>query len=318
MKLKLIQIRTDGGTQSRAQRDESATADYALALQAGAVLPPVTVFFDGTEYWLADGFHRYFANKRIDRLEIESDIHEGGVRDARLFGLCANQPHGLRRTNEDKRHAVLLLLEDAEWSTWSDRRIAEQLGLSVTFVSATRRPEVAQQRQENRQASVERQAAVAEEGCSPATPEPSAERPQDHGPTADNGDAANDACSPTTPAKLEKPAVPASAGNGDQWQAESELEAARVENIDLRDRLNELADNLVDTVAENESMTRVFNAEDKIGAALVEAKRFREQVRILNERVNGLMNEKNEYIRLVKYWKRRAEKAEKISGKAAA
>lgn len=29
--------------------------------------------------------------------------------------------HEMRRTNEDKRRAVRVLLEDAEWSQWSDR-----------------------------------------------------------------------------------------------------------------------------------------------------------------------------------------------------
>ena len=44
---------------------------------------------------------------------------------------------------------------------------------------------------------------------------------------------------------------------------------------------------------------------------MAENKRLRAEVTGLRERVNGLMNEKNEAIRLSKSWQRRAEKAEK-------
>ena len=45
-------------------------------------------------------------------------------------------------------------------------------------------------------------------------------------------------------------------------------------------------------------------------AALAEVKRFGEMNRVLTERKNGLMNELAESVRLLKSWKRRAEKAE--------
>jgi hypothetical protein len=61
--------------------------------------------------------------------------------------------------------------------------------------------------------------------------------------------------------------------------------------------------------AENESMTRVLDANDQVIAALAEAKRYREQNRILEERIRGLMNEKNGAIRAAKSWQRKAEKA---------
>ena len=56
--LKLNQIRIDGGTQSRVDIDEQVVAEYADLYHQGIQLPPVTVFYDGTDYWLADGFHR--------------------------------------------------------------------------------------------------------------------------------------------------------------------------------------------------------------------------------------------------------------------
>ena len=50
--LKLDRIRIDGGTQQRAKIDQATVEEYAEAYQAKASMPPVTVFWDGKEYWL--------------------------------------------------------------------------------------------------------------------------------------------------------------------------------------------------------------------------------------------------------------------------
>ena len=143
MKLALSQIRLDGGTQSRAALNEQALADYCDAMGDGEVFPPVVVFHDGSTYWLADGFHRVRAAERACLIEINADVRQGGRRDAVLFSVGANGAHGLRRTNEDKKRAVRVLLEDAEWSAWSDREIARRAGVSNQFVSNLRqRPSV--------------------------------------------------------------------------------------------------------------------------------------------------------------------------------
>jgi len=133
--LKLDQIRIDGGTQPRVAIDEQVVADYADLYAGGENLPPVTVFFDGTAYWLADGFHRYWANKRIDCEYVFAEVHEGTQRDAVLFSVGANSSHGLRRTNPDKRKAVLTLLEDDKWSTWPQTQIAKACGVTPEYVS---------------------------------------------------------------------------------------------------------------------------------------------------------------------------------------
>jgi hypothetical protein len=43
-----------------------------------------------------------------------------------------------RRTNADKRKAVMTLLEDAEWSQWSDREISRHCAVHNSFVSRVR------------------------------------------------------------------------------------------------------------------------------------------------------------------------------------
>lgn len=137
--IKLADIRIDGGTQSRACINEQAVADYAEAMQSGAEFPPVVAFFDGAAYWLADGFHRYQACKRAGLTSIAADIRQGTQRDAILYSVGANASHGLRRTSGDKKRAVLVLLNDPEWSKWSDREIARACSVSPDTVGRHRR-----------------------------------------------------------------------------------------------------------------------------------------------------------------------------------
>lgn len=136
--IELDKIRIDGGTQPRAKIDMEVVNDYSTSFELGANFPPIDVFFDGKEYWLADGFHRYHAARDAHVPELPATVHNGTVRDAILFSLGCNDRHGLRRTNEDKRHSVMTMLNDPEWSQWSDRTIADKCGVSHTFVAVTR------------------------------------------------------------------------------------------------------------------------------------------------------------------------------------
>jgi hypothetical protein len=128
-------IRIDGGTQPRAAISESVVSEYADALHAGVTLPPIDLFFDGVEYWLADGFHRYHAAMQLGVDRIDSELHIGTRREAVLFSVSANQSHGLRRTNEDKRKAVMTLVEDSEWGAWSGREIARRCGVDQSYAN---------------------------------------------------------------------------------------------------------------------------------------------------------------------------------------
>jgi hypothetical protein len=139
MNIGLDKIRIDGGTQSRVKIDENVVAQYADEMLNGDLFPPVVLFHDGVDYWLADGFHRYFANKRINSPGIKADVKEGSVRDAILHGIEANNKHGLRPSNEDKRKGVITMLKDIEWQDLSNREIAAICGVSHTLVNAIRK-----------------------------------------------------------------------------------------------------------------------------------------------------------------------------------
>ena len=124
MYLELNTITMAPELQPRVELDDSHIEDLKRDLSEGAEFPPVVVFYDGTNYWLADGFHRWIAHQRAGRSEIVAKIHEGGKREAQLYAVGSNATHGKRRTNADKRRAVATLLKDEEWGTWSDRQIA--------------------------------------------------------------------------------------------------------------------------------------------------------------------------------------------------
>ena len=83
--LRIADIRTDGGTQSRVQLDWIAVSEYAAAMKDGAQFPPVVVFHDGAEYWLADGFHRVRAAENAGLDTVAADVRQGTRRDAVLY-----------------------------------------------------------------------------------------------------------------------------------------------------------------------------------------------------------------------------------------
>ena len=128
----------DKGTQSRAQISEETVTDYAEAMQDGDQFPAITVFYDGVEYYLADGFHRLHAVRRLGKTSIQANVEQGTLRDAILFSLGANANHGLRRTNADKRKCVMTLLEDFEWQSLTNSEIAQYCHVSPQLVAAVK------------------------------------------------------------------------------------------------------------------------------------------------------------------------------------
>jgi hypothetical protein len=135
-------ISIDGGTQFRASTNDAKVTEYAELLASATDWPfdtPCDVFFDGVNYYLVDGFHRYLGAQRANRASLSCNIHKGSLRDAIAFALKANARHGLHRTNEDKRKAVSFVLADAEWSKLSSRAIAEMCGVSDMFVGNLRK-----------------------------------------------------------------------------------------------------------------------------------------------------------------------------------
>lgn len=134
-KLNILNIRIDGGTQPRKEINYDVVKNYAEAMREGTVFPPVTVFFDGAEYWLADGFHRYHATKSNATTTIEADVHQGSVEDAREYSYGANKDRGYSMSAEDNKEIVRKMLLDPRYKDWTQSRIAKHVGVTEMFVS---------------------------------------------------------------------------------------------------------------------------------------------------------------------------------------
>jgi len=111
-----VQIHTivTEGLQTRVALNEEVVAEYGEIIRGGGTLPPVIVFRDVLTDYLADGFHRLEAAKRLGHIDIEAEVHDGDKTAALRYALKANATHGLRRTNEDKRNALQI--------AWDNRR----------------------------------------------------------------------------------------------------------------------------------------------------------------------------------------------------
>lgn len=132
--LKLSDIRIDGGTQARVALNQDVVKEYAEHMRDGVEFPAITVFHDGSAYWLADGFHRYFAYKSNGALDIQADVKTGTLDDATLYAFGANGKRGLSQTPEDYRKIIYAMLRHPVWSKWSNAEIARHVGVSKMTV----------------------------------------------------------------------------------------------------------------------------------------------------------------------------------------
>jgi hypothetical protein len=141
--LRIDQIQVLEELQSRASTHWEHVDELVELLQSGGQFKEPPVVFrqgpDRDEYFLADGFHRVHAYKKAGIESAIFDVRAGGTtafRHAKLYSIQSNITHGLRRSNADKRRAVEMLLADEEWSTKSERWIAETAGVHHSTVQA--------------------------------------------------------------------------------------------------------------------------------------------------------------------------------------
>lgn len=133
-KIKLSEIRIDGGTQAREALNQDVVKEYAEHMREGAEFPAITVFFDGSAYWLADGFHRYFAAKSNAYSDILADVKTGTLDEATLFAFGANGKRGLSMSAGDFRKIIYAMLRHPVWSKWTNAEIARHVGVSAMTV----------------------------------------------------------------------------------------------------------------------------------------------------------------------------------------
>jgi hypothetical protein len=139
--VKLDDIRIDGETQFRDQINQDVVKQYAENMRDGDVFPALKATFDGKNYWLYDGFHRYFAAHDLQFKDIEVEYKPGTREDAQDLALGANGDHGLQRNNASKRKSVEAALSMERHANKSNLEIAKLCKVSDTFVASIRNPE---------------------------------------------------------------------------------------------------------------------------------------------------------------------------------
>lgn len=135
-------IVTDAETQNRFEIHNEAVEDYAERIEAADdwPFPPLDVFHDGNNYYVADGFHRLLAAAKANRSSAPCRVHKGTSTDAKIFGMTANDNHGLRMSRAEKRGCVEWLLDNTKLN---QREVAEKAGVSrrmVAYIVAERKP----------------------------------------------------------------------------------------------------------------------------------------------------------------------------------
>ena len=257
MIIELSKIRIDGNTQPRIAINNETIVAYSEVLDDGGKLPPVKLFFDGADYWLADGFHRYHAHKKSNHLTIEGCITNGTQRDAFIYSLGANHDHGLPRTIEDKRKSVLSALEDPEIKYLVPAEIAKICKVSHTFVYRAQKSLEIVKKEKN-----------------------------------------------PVPAPAPKPVAPPKPDDGEHDLA-IEMQSLVDENNDLRDQLLVKQSTIKESAKEEVSRT-IKELRDRI-------RQLELELESVTKSRNEFQNKSAEAIKQVAYWKRRAEKSEKIA-----
>ena len=133
-KLNLALIRIDGDTQAREALSQEKVAEYAELMKDGVVFPPIEVFFDGSDYWLVNGFHRYFAAKKNGLVSIEVIIHIGTLEEAQLFSCGTDKGNGLSWNTKDRWRNIMRMLKHPVWGLWTNAEIARHVGCSKMTV----------------------------------------------------------------------------------------------------------------------------------------------------------------------------------------
>lgn len=82
---------------------------------------------------------------------------------------------------------------------------------------------------------------------------------------------------------------------------------------DLEDELSEARSMLASETADNLAIGKIIDADDKLAEAAKEIRRLTSLVASLEDRIRGLMNEKNEAIRDARSWQRKAQRLMKAA-----
>lgn len=120
---------------------EETIEQYCMAMQGGAVFPPVVVYRlpDGRQI-LTDGWHRTTAHRQLGRTTIEATIHEGTEKKEYDYArFTANRTNGLRLTRSDLQALCEAVIQDPEYQHRTDLELSRLIGCSDKTIAAARK-----------------------------------------------------------------------------------------------------------------------------------------------------------------------------------
>jgi cbb3-type cytochrome oxidase cytochrome c subunit len=267
LKIKIDRLTLHPDLQMREVMDQALIYSYVQLMKEGAVFDPMSATFDGDTYWLDGGHHRYQAYKLLNVREVAVDYTDGDFDEAFRKALRSNHKNGKQRSNDDKRKAVLKCF--LRYPDMSNYEVAKAVEVSQSFVAGIRDPEVKARQDEARERSVGKKL-----GQKPDTTT---------SPTSSENTTDDDCGKKTTnPISSLKTTLEENQALG-VAPSDEEMEAAAA------------------AMEANEAAWMKFlEADDKLAEAFEEIKNLNLLVAQLKLRMNGLMNEKNLAIKIIK------------------
>ena len=123
-----------GGTQQRPV-DDGVMRRYSARMADGVKFPPVSIITDGKSNFLADGFHRLMAAKKLNKKYIEANITHGTQRDAIKASFGANKTNAFPRQEGTVKNILEKICKDDEWGKASLTDIAKHVGCARVYAS---------------------------------------------------------------------------------------------------------------------------------------------------------------------------------------
>lgn len=135
----LEDVDLDHSPMVRADLRPEAIEEYAAIYKKDKKkLPPIDLFLNAgsQKYLIGDGMHRYQAMRTLSFKGCSANVRPGNYEDALKFALTANERHGIRRSQADKRRAVEEAIK--QWPKVSNVQIANLSSVDDHTVKAVR------------------------------------------------------------------------------------------------------------------------------------------------------------------------------------
>ncbi|ATL69786.1 ParB/RepB/Spo0J family partition protein [Nocardia terpenica] len=117
-------------------RTEGVSASHIRMLaESLTAFPPIVVYRDTMQ--VVDGWHRLHAARLRGDTTIAAVFFDGGPAEAFVLAVKLNSTHGLPLSLADRKAAAFRIL--LSYPDWSNRRVAEVVGLSDKTIAAVRR-----------------------------------------------------------------------------------------------------------------------------------------------------------------------------------